>query len=406
VRCDGVKLKEQYLPCEWISNISDKGDFLMYRLTSLCCAFLIVLISVFGVFSYSGGNEYVVSQGVNILPAKNIMYAVFFLILLSTITSLQKKILPFFTYFIIYLSVTVLIILMRNNIDLYDFILIFSSFLYSIAVCFASGKYIFTAPLMRNIFIILLVSIFIKYSYMTFFSYTDRPELLIENNIELQFLMVLFLTYNFHYGRDAVIFAVMAAVILLSGSLSAIITYTAICSILLRGKVNKAVYYVFVLMLSIALMYVFFVKVSLWAGFENVDRYLFFLVFLDEFSNFNIAQLLFGFLPITELSSDSCGTLAGYQALFSNRNDGTCFSPVLHGFSLRFILDHGLLSLLILIILTLKSLKHSGYGTREALSVISIILLSGLSVSSFSSVFFIVGFLIMLTTFRNDKSKD
>lgn len=132
------------------------------------------------------------------------------------------------------------------------------------------------------------------------------------------------------------------------------------------------------------------------SSIDSIDRVKFLYVFLEEVSQFSLYDYLFGADIITPLSDRSCLTLSYYSSLFSDNNQNTCFSVVLHSFDLRFIFDHGVLGLLILLIIFYRLLVTRGYGAKFSLYIIFIALLNGASVSSFNNIFFAVAFLMIM----------
>jgi len=60
---------------------------------------------------------------------------------------------------------------------------------------------------------------------------------------------------------------------------------------------------------------------------------------------------------------------------------------ILHSYFLRALFDHGVLGLVLLFSLLWLGLRRSGTGARDALAVLTLISVSGLSVSAFNNVF-------------------
>ncbi|MDO5978841.1 hypothetical protein [Flavivirga spongiicola] len=131
---------------------------------------------------------------------------------------------------------------------------------------------------------------------------------------------------------------------------------------------------------------------------EKMDRFRFFLVFLDEIKSWNFINFLFGNERITSLSCESCEKLSWYKNSFSYKNDGSCYSVILHSYLLRVILDHGIVGLSVILLFLTRVLRYSGITLKDSFVVIGIVVINGLSVSSFNSVFFVMGLLFVIVT--------
>ena len=136
-------------------------------------------------------------------------------------------------------------------------------------------------------------------------------------------------------------------------------------------------------------------------GIESFDRFVFFQYFLNDISNWSFSDYFFGNLPLTPMSANTCNGLNFYYTLFSQKNDGTCYSVVLHSYILRMIYDHGFFGLFFVLYFIFKALRTVGYNVKLCLTVLGLILINGLSVSAFNSVFCFLGLLFFLVVDRD-----
>ncbi|WP_404393196.1 hypothetical protein [Pseudoalteromonas phenolica] len=236
-------------------------------------------------------------------------------------------------------------------------------------------------------FLFLMGFFLVKYS-MAHIMGDRRPPLYTENNFEMCFLSVLYLVYVFFGKSNGWKFILFSLVIVLSGSRSAIL-----CLVLIYLYQFRPFYKINLIQLlklgalfvigSLALLIIMSRMTS--GGLEGVDRYVFFMVFVENLSGWGLKELLLGNSPLTPLTPASCEQLSYYQSLFSRVSDGVCYPLILHLFWLRVFLEHGLLVILILCILTICILKSKGFDNRAAFFTLGIISVNGLSVSAFSS---------------------
>ncbi|MGS2762733.1 hypothetical protein [Sinomicrobium sp. M5D2P9] len=124
---------------------------------------------------------------------------------------------------------------------------------------------------------------------------------------------------------------------------------------------------------------------------EKTDRFKFLMVFVDEIREWSIINYLFGADRITALSAEACSKLGYYQSLFSYSGDGSCYSVIFHSYILRAIYDHGIIGFILISVFVYFVITLSGFERKQALVIVGIALLNGLSVSSFNSVYFALG---------------
>jgi len=255
-----------------------------------------------------------------------------------------------------------------------------------------------------------------KYLASSVTDYSVRPTLFIENNFEL--LMPLIISAGIWGFRGFVklheiIF--LFIIIYLSKSLSSTLEFLA----LFVFSVNKIQLYgdrflelkknhlvriiLYLIPISILLLVLAQRSISV-SSFENIDRYRFFMVFLNEAYSWHWTNWIFGTPPITPLSSSACSELSFYSGLFSKR-EGSCFSVILHSMNLRIVYDHGILGFLLTYLLLWNLLKNS-FFKNVFHSIFAILLINGLSVSSLNSIYFAIPLSILLLSVREIPKKD
>lgn len=308
--------------------------------------------------------------------------------------SLNKHILPFLIIILLYLFTSAIysIFLRKNNV--FDFILVYKTFIYFIFLGLILGKKMFDTRTFRKVFKLLLFAFLIKYivSILVFNNY--RPILFNENNYELMFLSLLFYLYYVIYGKVESIYQVLISIIfLLSGSKSGLLILLFVLFLVNIKILISRIYIIIPTAIALVILVFSVFKNRMGGEFdiEKIDRFKFLMVFLEETKNWTFTDFLFGAERITALSMDSCRKLSYYKELFSYENDGSCYSVIFHSYILRVIYDHGILIFLFMLLFIHKLIIKSGFSRKNSLAVIGIALINGLSVSSLNSIYFVLG---------------
>ena len=139
------------------------------------------------------------------------------------------------------------------------------------------------------------------------------------------------------------------------------------------------------ILLTLAL--IFSSKLVKFTSLEEIDRYRFFILFIEDMSKRNILNWVFGTPPLTPLSTYTCSSLVYYEKLFGHGGDGKCYSVIFHSMIIRTIFDHGLIGLFFILFFLQKILFASGFYGKSSTIIIGILLVNGLSVSSFNSIY-------------------
>lgn len=363
----------------------------------------------------------------NLLPAETILEGVLILttgLLMSRVDACARSIL---LIALGYLSVKVALMALGGTDRWVDFFQAYKAFFYLLGFAFFVNRRCFDGRRLAKVSAILVVAFFIKYSYSLFygvavplshfatpspgtvaanssetldevgFGLDARPGIYHENNFELVMLLMMFYLGFPYAGRwRNAIFVVLIATVLISssrsGALGLVLVYIGLCVRLSNrlwplhlfglGAVGYAVYALFARRDTL--------------GLTGIDRYRFLQTFLAEVQRWPLWEFVTGSYPITPLSPGSCTTLSFYKDLFSYSDPGVCYSVILHSYLLRAIFDHGLLGLILLWVMLAMALSRSGARRRDIVVLLGILLISGLSVSAFNSVFSGIGIAIAL----------
>jgi hypothetical protein len=191
--------------------------------------------------------------------------------------------------------------------------------------------------------------------------------------------------------REMIIYA---ALVWLSGSRSAAVV--AVVVLLFSFKINRSglrnlLVFGGVLVGGTIAALIFVNRDS--GGIEDIDRYKFFEQFIAATRGWGIGEFMLGAPRMTALPPAVCSSLSYYQHLFSYRGDGSCYSVIFHSFDLRAVFDHGIIGLAYMlycvwIVLSWRSMK-------EKLCILTIIFMTGLSVSSLNNVYLAISVAIL-----------
>lgn len=280
-----------------------------------------------------------------------------------------------------------------------DFLMIYKSFVYLFLLTFLTGKKLMIMWSVVNFYTILLAIFLLKYFLALILGTDDRPIVYEENNFELMLLYALFLVrYRVTSEKYLFFMVVLAAVTLLSLSRSSLLMYSVLVLYVFVKAFPRT--WVFIIpatsvFLAAVIYYIFSQRAE---SLEEIDRYKFMLVFWSEVKGWDLWHWLAGNERITPLSYYSCADMSYFKRLFSFSGDGSCYSVVLHSFLMRVILDHGLLGLLSIIYATWLMLTKSGVPKSITAVFIAIVVINGLSVSSFNNLFFAISMVFLMTT--------
>ena len=237
----------------------------------------------------------------------------------------------------------------------------------------------------------------------------ERPGLFVENNFELALFCGLAAVVHDRQGRSRLgLLGMLGLLTVLSGSRSGAVAYLLLVAYaILRADIRDP----FFRYLSAALPAgVAFIPAAIFqaraAESAVIDRVRFLDLFRQETADWDQLQWLFGTMPITPLSPQTCDELIFYEPLFSSEADGTCYSVILHAFAMRVIHDAGLVGPVLAFFL--PALLMLRYGVPRGLTVVLVAIAAGnsLSVSGMNSPYVILPILLALLTARATSSQE
>lgn len=375
---------------------------MLFYKNSLTAVFFFLIIS--SVFLYSKVNHLASGVHYNFLPASLIFEGLMLLFFsMSLVGRVNKKYLFFFFLSMLYIFYGFSNYLVVDNPGkLTDFLLIYKPFIYICMLSIFYGKVLFERSFLNQLYILISFAFFVKYVVSIFIFNIDRPGVFTENNFELMLLGLLFLsTYDDDKKFDSVNYLLLVLIAGLSFSRSAILFVLVIFFFLdfkgfLKNKLIKNVSLVFLVFVASV---VFLSRVGE-SGIESVDRYIFLNHFLREMSNDGLWVWLFGKPPMTNVTFATASSLEYYYLVFSDHQNLVAFSAIFNSFILRIVFDHGVVGLGVIIYFCYTVVRTTTFSNRIALSVCSIVLINGLSVSSFQSVYFLLGMFMLISRER------
>lgn len=354
---------------------------------------ILVLVAIVGVFSVDMYNY---------LPANSIFEIIVFIFAIVSIFPIMRN-----SLFFVFLSLTYLLLsffVMRNTSPaaFNDYFIAYKSFYYVIILSFFIGKNLFNTRYLKFTFCFLLFLFLVKYGYSRFLNITERPGIYTENNFELIFILLFYYAIVDDLNENKLkFFFIVSLIVTLSGSRSALLALIVVYCFVFLSELNlKTIMYVvcFILLLFLT---VFIIAQRSVGGVEDIDRFLFLTVFMDEIRNWGISEFIFGSQALTPLSSKSCSILSFYEDLFSYSRDGNCYSVILHSYLLRLVFDHGIFGVFFIFSFIAYGLKMAGYKSKEICCVMGVVISTGLSVSSVNSIYVAMALLIMFSYNKN-----
>lgn len=315
----------------------------------------------------------------------------------------KQKIIPSIIFIrwasILYLILSYFWAVMYKGANVQDFLLIYKFIIYFFFLTFLTGKELMTFNGTNRVFMIALGLFSTKYLLAIVVKGENRPILFMENNFELMFIYALFLVrYTVTKEKSLMLLAFAGVITILSLSRSSLLMYSVLVLFVFYDTFKKTRVFIVpgaILVLGVVAYVVFSQRSD---SLEDVDRYRFMLVWWSQVKDWNIFEWLFGAPRISRLSSGACSYMNYFKMMFSRSGDGTCYSVVLHSFLLRVIYDHGILGLVFIIYACYQLLVKSGVRKDVSWVFITIVLINGLSVSSFNNLFFAVSMVFLMTT--------
>lgn len=288
-------------------------------------------------------------------------------------------------------------IALYNDHDTLDIIMAYKFLFYMLFVPFINVHRLNTEAVVCFFKLILFIFA-LKYSYTLLLSLSTRPVVFTENNYELIFLLFVYLSTNLVAGKvDFKITLLTVFIFLISGSRSSLFALILTLVILnLRSfRLKDIVFYILIFLLLIGFIEIFNSRLA-GKSIEDIDRFRFLMLFIDEVKDFSISEILFGAKAITPLSPYTCNSLEYYNVLYSFSGDGSCYSVILHSFILRVLFDHGLLGLLFIFIFYSYFGYRAGIPKRYILILNLVLLSTSLSISAYNNPYSVLGIFILI----------
>lgn len=284
-----------------------------------------------------------------------------------------------------------------------DFLQAYRWVFYMIVLALGVGRYWGPiAPLVKVAWA--LIGMALAKAALTYFLAGDgeRPGLLIENNFELALFCGLAVVLYNRLGRGKPVMIVMlGALTLLAGSRSGVFAYLVfVLFAVSQIRATRSNLFLRFLLFCAApgLAVLPIVIFSDRAETVRIDRLNFLDVFFYETQHWNLANWLFGTVPITPLT-DGCTRLAFYKSLFSSTGDGTCYSVIMHAFVLRVVFDAGIAGAILVFSVIWYTMRKSRASIPVSLAVVGIAVTNSLSVSGPNNPYVMLPVLIgVLTT--------
>jgi hypothetical protein len=299
-----------------------------------------------------------------------------------------------------YLGLSYIYAVQIKGANVEDFLLIYKSFIYLFFLSLLAGKKLMTYEGTNRLFFILLGLFFIKYVAMIVVKGDDRPILYMENNFELMLLYALFLIrYTVTKEKAMMLLGLVGLITILSLSRSCLLMFSVLVIFVFYDSYKKTRVFIIpgaILILGGVILFIFSQRDS---SLEDIDRFKFMLVWWSQVKDWSLFEWLFGAPRITNLTPNACMFfMHWYDTLFSRSGNGTCYSVVFHSFLLRAIYDHGILGLVFIIFASYKLLTVSGVKKIVAWVFVTIVIINGLSVSSFNNLFFAISTVFLMAT--------
>lgn len=300
---------------------------------------------------------------------------------------------------LLYIVLSYIYAVVYKDRNVLDFMLIYKCFIYLFFLTFLTEKTLISFRTTNNFFYILLGLFLMKYLAMIIIMKEFRPTLYMENNFELMLIYALYLVrYAVTKEKYLHFLALVGLITILSLSRASLLMYSVLVLFVIYDSFKKTRVFIIpgaMIVLGGVVYYIFAQRSD---SLEDVDRYKFMLVWWDNVKDWNLLQWLVGAERITPLNAYSCKVMGYFIALFSYGHDGTCYSVVLHSFLFRIIYDHGVLGLFFVVGATYLLLAKNGVQVKIILPFIAIVIVNGMSVSSFNNLFFAISMVFLMCT--------
>lgn len=260
---------------------------------------------------------------------------------------------------------------------------------------FISKSFISKLNLKRIVNLFLLLAT-IKYAVSIITGLNYRPIFWTENNFEVLFFIIVFL-HEYHHNIKGWQKYISGFLVLMSGSASGALSMIAAITVL-QVKKRVVTFIGISIVCGVLTFTILLPKFS--NGIEVIDRYAYLISGMATLLERSYLEILFGPGFAKPLSIDSCMQLSYIKAKVTAGY--ICYSNTLSIGLLRYVIDFGIIGTGYIIYLVFRLLRLSGYTSVFSASVLTAILLNGISVSGFSNQFAIFALLILLSKNKNE----
>ncbi|OCH37525.1 hypothetical protein [Aliivibrio fischeri] len=347
-------------------------------------------------------GSFITFKTYNILPVN---YIIDFLIVLLFLLSIKKNgninsVLVISLCIFSFLLSSYLYNIFYIGVNLKDYFIANKSIFYLLLITMFVNRKVFDNKFIYSFYKLILIVFLIKYILWLMFGPFNRPGVFFENNFELPFLLFIYLTLlNLDVKVSNIYHVLLFVIFILSGSLSGFLALSVLFFILNVTKIDK--YFIFKCCVTIfivgALLFVIRTRVT---NIETLDRFIFLQELIYNFKDKHISDFIIGNIGLSPLRQDTCNMLSFYSSLFSQSNDGTCYSVILHSYILRILYDHGFIGLFLIFILLYVALLKSNLKINISISAIAIIIVNSLSVSGLNNTFIAIGIILLITSYE------
>lgn len=330
---------------------------------------------------------------VPILPTNAIYELLIIIIFALSSIRIRKSVALGMVFIAGYLIIKLLYNVFINEMNLFDFLMGHKFIFYLLVLLLLNESKTGSFNNFKSVYTIMLYCFLLKYGISIVLALYSRPIVFTENNFELMLILLCSIAKHEHIEKITKVEAITIAVIFFlsgsrSGALCLMFVYL-IYSIKHLSLINIIALAVGV----VGLQWVIMERMGS-SGLAGIDRFFFLLQFIESTRDWDI-QWLFGSFIVEPLPTGVCSELTYYQKLFSKDGNGVCYSAILHSFILRSIYDFGFIGLYLTVFIFYKIMKFH-LSMIGAIAATGLVLVNGISVSSFNSVYSMLGAVIII----------
>lgn len=351
-----------------------------------------------------GATGLLAPSSYNLLPATTVLEVTFIAVAAVAIPRIRPNLVPFAALIAFVLMVRFTVILLGATAPLVDALQAHKWMLFLLLLTVLVGRGLPDVRWVDRVTVVLVVLALAKYVLVVAMEgFRARPGLLTENNYEAALLAGLVAVSFPRLGRRRLLVVLaLGVVVALSGSRSGAVAflivaaYVAVSSGMAKRALGLFVSAVGVLGAVWFVVTVFIARAQ--SSLFTIDRINFLGVFWSETRDWGLLEWIVGTTPITPLSPTGCSTLAYYELLFANPDEGICYAVILHAFVLRVVFDTGILGLLLAFGGLIFVMRAAGIERRLGIALVAIALANSLSVSGLNNIYVVWPIAIAILT--------